>query len=163
MNDTANERRAKRFWITFVIGLMGLQTAIGATAITLSVNSPSSAVVPNYYSEAMKWDQSKAKYLQFSSNQWDLDLVAEPVTQAGIRLISIKLVDEQGLGVSGLDIHCRTFHHANGRHPITFSFTEEAPGRYVAAGPLVRPGLWEFELSIHGDNESAYRQTLELQ
>ncbi len=70
------ERRARHFWVSLIVGLLGLQVAGGITAIFLSVGDPSMAIVPNYHQAALNWDVTSrpsvdaTARLENRSNHW---------------------------------------------------------------------------------------------
>jgi hypothetical protein len=66
MQDTSQkdvliaERRARRFWVSFVCLLLGANLAMGGLAIYLTSSDPSQSIIPNYYQKGLEWDKTKA-------------------------------------------------------------------------------------------------------
>ena len=58
--DIAAEKRAKRFWISLIVGLFAIQMTICGIAFRYATGQPSMAVTPNYHMKALKWDEHKA-------------------------------------------------------------------------------------------------------
>ena len=50
------ERRARRFWVSVIVGFLSLQVVIGIVSIVLSISDPTLAVIPNYHQAALDWD-----------------------------------------------------------------------------------------------------------
>ncbi len=67
------ERRARHFWVSLIVGLLGLQVAGGITAIFLSVGDPSMAIVPNYHQAALNWDVTHRAHQLTQQLGWKID------------------------------------------------------------------------------------------
>ena len=62
------ERRARRFWVSVIVGFLGLQVLIGVASVVLALNDPSVAVIPNYHQSALDWDVThRARNVQKNS------------------------------------------------------------------------------------------------
>ena len=50
------ERRARRFWVSFICLILGSNVAMGFFAVYLALSDPSQSVIPNYYQTGLDWD-----------------------------------------------------------------------------------------------------------
>ena len=53
------ERKARRVWVSIVVGLLGLQVVAGITTVVLATGDPTVAIIPNYHDSAVNWDTTR--------------------------------------------------------------------------------------------------------
>jgi nitrogen fixation protein FixH len=148
------ERRAKRFWVSLVVVLLGLQLVIGFVALRLSTGDNSAAVVPNYHQAALNWDETKNALQAAGRNGWSLTLTASDVADGrGLRAIELKVLDSGQQTVDALTVTGHVYHHAFASDLRQIEFRSIGEGRYLAMAPMERKGLWQIELSIEGAEE----------
>ncbi len=147
------ERRARRFWGTLIVGLLGLQVFIGIGSIFLSIGDPTVAVVPNYHQKALDWDATHRARQLTKQLGWHI------VPQVGVlspenqkRLVRIGIRDRAGRVVPGLNLSAKVYHHARGANIHELRFTETEPGYYETATSLAAAGLWELQLQMEGNH-----------
>ncbi len=164
------ERSAKRFWCSFVVLLLGLQVVIGFSAVKLALGDPTVAVVPDYHTAALNWDQSKARAARFDKLGWNLHLqastpsaIADSIVQQDTKSdrshFTIQVNDRAGNPVSGLAMNMEAFHHARGSEVFSFQPDEVSNGCYLMNGFSPRNGIWEIKISIeyHGETITTAR------
>jgi nitrogen fixation protein FixH len=148
------ERRAKRFWVSLVVVLLGLQLVIGFVALHLSTGDNSAAVVPNYHQAALNWDETKNALQAAGRNGWSLTLTASDVADGrGMRAVELKVLDSGQQTVDALTVTGHVYHHALASDLRQIEFRSIGEGRYLAMAPMERKGLWQIELSIEGAEE----------
>ena len=148
------ERKAKRFWVSFVMLLLGLQLAIGAVAINLATGDSSAAVIPDYHTAALNWDATHKKRTALARMGWELTVQpSEVVDESGRRAVRVEVTDGNRVGVEGLRLSAQAYHHAHGRNIESFDFQSLADGTYQAIAPMNQSGLWQLELSFERDDE----------
>lgn len=147
------ERRARRFWVTLIVSLLGLQVVIGIGSIFLSIGDPTVAIVPNYHQKALDWDATHRARQLTKQLGWHV------VPQVGVlspenqkRLVRIGIRDRAGRVVPGLNLSAKVYHHARGANIHELRFTETEPGYYEGATSLAASGLWELQLQMEGDH-----------
>lgn len=151
--DPAVERKARRFWVSLIVGLLGMQVVGGAFAIYLATSDPSVAVIPNYYQAGLDWDIKRRNLNQMNLLGWKASVLVEPEdVELGQRIIKVSVRDQRDTPVSGLRISSRIFHHARGTEVFKLIFDEAQPGSYVAVSRLTQPGLWQVDLVLEGDH-----------
>ncbi len=156
------ERRARHFWVSLIVGLLGLQVAGGITAIFLSVSDPAMAIVPNYHQAALNWDASHRAHQLTQQLGWQIHpTVGARDDAAGSRTVSFEFLDKAGQPVSGLNIGASIYHHARGAVVERLRLTETQAGVYAAESRLERSGLWQVSLQIEGAHGTA-TETYEL-
>ncbi|WP_153556914.1 FixH family protein [Roseimaritima sediminicola] len=153
-NPQAAERRAKRFWVSLVVGLLGLQVVIGGVAITLATGDPSVAIVPDYHQAALNWDQHRAALSAPRRWGWQTQLdVSSTANTSGQRAIVLELRDGQGRPLSNLSVTARVFHQARASQAHHVALTETSEGRFIGSIEMARRGVWRLEVDVEGAAE----------
>ena len=149
--EIVNERRAKRFWVTFIVTLLGLQIAIGAVSIFLATGDKSVAVVPDYHRAAMNWDETKKERQAALLSGWTWRLsVSDVVDGRGMRAVELLVIDAEQSPIDQLRIAGRAYHHAEASATYSIAFQPAGNGRYITLVPMQRDGLWQFDLETAG-------------
>ncbi|RMF43281.1 MAG: hypothetical protein D6753_05595 [Planctomycetota bacterium] len=149
--DAALERRARRFWVGMIVGLLGLQIAIGVVSIMIATGDGSAAVLPNYYESAVNWDVTRRARLKTAQLGWAIEYAVLPPEQGTPRReMRVMIADPQRAPISGLNLAARVYHHAHGQEIFTVQFEEVGAGQYVGQVPLVQRGLWQVDLRMEG-------------
>ena len=147
------EKRARRFWVSLIVGLLGLQVIIGFVSIWLSVGDPSVAIVPNYHQKALDWDATHRAREMTRKLGWHIaPIVGEFISEKGQRLVRVAVRDRNGQPVTGLHLSGKAYHHARGATIYELRFAETDPGYYEATTSLAESGLWELQLQLEGDH-----------
>jgi len=153
-SDIQAERRAKRFWVSLVVTLLGIQLAVGGVAIHLATGDPTVAIVPDYHTNALNWDQEKRVQLAATRLGFQIDVETSDVADdSGHRVILVQVADASGAAADDLVILGTAYHHALAGDVRPFSFQGIGHGRYQSLAPLGRPGLWHLELMLAGAAE----------
>ena len=151
-----NEHLAKRFWLSLVVLLLGLQLIIGFVAIRLATGDRSVAIVPDYHNAALNWDVEHASRTLSDRKGWALDIhVSEQADTTGKRAIRVSIIDQQGQSVDDLALKATAFHHARGNEAINFDLNPIGNGVYQALAPIGRRGIWELRLLFSIGEQSA--------
>jgi nitrogen fixation protein FixH len=151
--DQALERKARRFWVSLIVGLLGLQVFGGVVAIYLATSDPSVAVIPNYYQAGLDWDVKRRNLNQMKLLGWTTDVLVEPEdVELRQRMIMVQVRAQQDAPVGDLRVTAQIFHHARGSEIHRLIFDETSPGNYVAITRLTQPGLWQVDLVLEGDH-----------
>lgn len=148
------ERRAKRFWVSLVIVLLGIQLAIGGVAIHLAISDPSAAVIPNYHDAALNWDDAQRARLASSRLGWTVQISASDIVDTrGMRAVEITIQDELGRGIDMLRISGRVYHHARAADVKNIELPSVGDGRYLTMAAMPQGGLWQIDVAIEGASE----------
>tara|TARA_R110002049_G_scaffold50370_3_gene143019 strand:- start:36525 stop:37025 length:501 start_codon:yes stop_codon:yes gene_type:complete len=158
------ERTAKRFWVSFVVVLLGLQIAMGGVAIKLATGDSSAAVIPDYHTAALNWDATHKRRTALARLGWDLTVTPSKVVDGnGLRVIRVEVSDKTGNGIDDLQVSFQAYHHARGQNVETFQMESLPDGVYQAMAPMQRSGLWQLEFSFQQDGETvSVMRTIEL-
>ncbi len=146
------ERRARRFWVSVIVGFLGLQVLIGIASIVLAFNDPSVAVIPNYHQSALDWDVTHHARQLTDQLGWQIDYNVVPAEQAGHRSLFVAILDRDGKPVSDLNVSAKLYRHARGGIVDRFKLKAIADGNYQADTKLTDKGLWQIELLIEGEH-----------
>lgn len=143
-----------RLFPGIVFGLLGLNAAVVGITLYLAHSDRSFAVEPDYYQKAMAWDSAAAQRERSAALGWTASLTVGDPTSAG-RVITLTLTDRSGAPIQEADASIIAFHNARAADHFTANLRPtETPGRYAAALPLERPGLWEFRISAARGQDS---------
>lgn len=158
----AAERRARRFWVSLIVGLLGLQVMGGVVAIYLATSDPTVAVIPNYYQAGLDWDITKRNRDRFVTLGWNCKVQVQPHDpQSSHRAVVIQVRSKLSQPVVDLRVTGLVYHHARGQEQHSLTFDESNPGDYVAMIPLTQSGLWQVNLTLEGDHGIA-EETIEV-
>jgi len=148
------ERRAKRFWVSLVVMLLGIQLVIGGVAFHLATGDRTVAVVPNYHQAALHWDETKSARTAAQRNGWILELTVSDVADGrGMRAVELQVHHSEPLACDELRVSAIIYHHALALEVQSIDFRSVGNGRYLAMSPMGRAGLWQINLSIEGAEE----------
>lgn len=145
------ERRARRFWVSIIVGFLGIQVLIGMGSLYLALGDPSVAIIPNYHQSALDWDIKLRSQQLLSELGWQVKVSVSPVV-AEQRRVEVRIVSKLGRLVENLHVEARVFHHARGREIYQALLGEETPGAYTTRLALTRSGLWQIDLAIEGEH-----------
>lgn len=149
----SNERRAKRFWVSLIVGLLGLQVLAGIGTVYLATNDPTVAVIPNYYQAGLDWDVKRRSLNQFQALGWQCEVQIDSVdTELQQRTFKVLVRDSNALPVADLRVTAKVYHHARGTDVHRLILDQTQPGEYVAIARLIQAGLWQVDLSLEGDH-----------
>ncbi|MCA9131924.1 MAG: FixH family protein [Planctomycetales bacterium] len=145
------ERRARRVWLTVIVGLLGLQVAVGVTSVLLAVGDPSVAIVPNYHQAALDWDTAQRARQLPQRLGWQLTpSISDVESTASQRVVRVSIVGPKGEPITGLRISAQVYHHARGSMVYEMRLNEIEPGSYQAGTGLTAAGYWHLQLQIEG-------------
>ena len=162
-NEDPDKSRATRsawLWGSVVVAFLILQLVIGGLAYNLATGDPSVAVVPDYHERAINWDDELARRKRSDQLGWKSAFQwGEISSVARGREFAIEVIDSDDNAVTGGNASVRFYHHARGVDVATMALQELSPGKYGAELPMVKPGLWDVELSLlRGPDEAYWRQ-----
>lgn len=151
--NVANTHKLAWLWPGIIIGMLGVHTIGCLIVVYIATSDPSHAVVPDYHSKAVAWDQQQAQARASLRLGWsctiETSLAADMFGQRTVR-ISLRNANDEPL--TDAQVKLRTYHHARGNDVSEPEFKEGAPGEYVATVDMKRPGLWGFDVEVmHGD------------
>lgn len=150
----AAERRAKRFWVTLVVGLLSMQLIIGYVAIRLAIGDPSVAIVPNYHEAALNWDQHRAALTAADRLGLVTDLEISKVADSqGLRAILFCVKDDGGHSIANLQVTATVYRHARAAEVQTVPLADVGDGIFMATTAMAQAGLWQVELDVEGAAE----------
>ena len=150
------ERRARRFWVSLIVGFLGIQVLIGVGSIYLALGDPSVAIIPNYHQSALDWDLKHRAQLLLDDLGWQVTILITPDSEMAsppqARELGIRITNQGGVPIEKLHIEAKWFHHARGQQVHQALLSEIEPGFYATPTTLNAPGLWQVSLSIEGDH-----------
>lgn len=150
----AAEKRAKRFWIALVVFLFVVQSTIMAVVMHLAIGDPAAAVVPDYHTAALNWDQTRQAREAPDRLGWKITFNASDIVDGrGMRAIELTVFDSTGKAIDHLAMDGILYHHARANDIISVQLKSVGAGKYLTLAPLGRRGLWQLEIAIDGAGE----------
>jgi nitrogen fixation protein FixH len=151
----------------------GLQWPIGVAAVlvlavlaniyvAVRANSdPTVAIQPDYYQKAVRFDADQALRRRSERLGWRVTLQATRTSATEAQVVAV-LVDSAGIPIRGAIV--RVAARAVVRSNDVFTATAvDAGDRYLAAVPVNRGGLWDFDLeAVRGGERFVATQRLDL-
>ncbi len=138
--DAQKERRARMFWVSFILMFFAGQAVLWTFALNVVSNDPSHAVVEDYDSFETNWEQSKAQEAASKALGWHAQLSADN------ERIVIKLTDTLGKPVEA-EVSAKIFHKARAAEVQDVAFSATEPGILVGSADLERDGHWRVRLT----------------
>ena len=150
-------------WPAIVVGLLSLQIVICMIAFFVATSDPSQAIVRDYHTKALAWDEHMAELRAGEALGWDVELVvAEAADMLGDRTVRLSLKDAQGEPLTGASVSVIAFHLARASQVVEAELKEAAPGEYVTQMKMRKAGLWELAFQARR-GEDVYPFTLKQQ
>jgi len=151
-------------WPWIVGGLLGANALAVLLLILLATRDPSHAVERDYYAKGLAWDAERAAARAGARLGWQLALAINPARQWGQRRVEVRVVDREGRALGGARVQLEARHLARATQVVRTALTPLGAGRYMAALPLRRAGLWELRLLVEqGGQRWRERLTRELE
>lgn len=148
------ERRARRFWVTFICLILGSNVGMGFFAVYLALSDPTQSVIPNYYQKGLDWDKTKALFAASEQLGWSIQVSITPdAAQAVQRKVRFTLLDRDGKTVEKATGTLSIFHHAHSKNVQEISLTEIYPGVYEGEASMPDAGKWDMTLHLQRDQD----------
>jgi nitrogen fixation protein FixH len=143
---TIESTRAGRYWAwgpgLLLTALLGTQL----TVLHFVLRDPAFAVEPDYYRQAITWDERQELERQSRALGWHASLSAG-MAPGGVEMhTELRLTDAAGAALEGATVRAHAFQNARASQIFDVALLERIPGSYAADIPSGRVGLWEFRL-----------------
>jgi len=141
-------------WPLLIVGLLGLQVALGAFFVWKATSDPSFAVEEDYYNKAVNWEAAQAQKQTNQALGWVIEESFSPPKVLGADpTIEVNLSGPDGMPLTGARVQVEAFHNVRAGTILRAALEESAPGVYTTHLPMFRPGLWELRYTVdHGEN-----------
>lgn len=139
MTAPTQERRARRFWISFILMFFVGQGVLWTFALDKVIGDPSHSVVEQYDDYENRWEATQAERSLNAALGWQAQLSADH------EHLVVRLTDTHGHPVDA-EVTAKVFHKARAaqKHEVVFTMTE--PGLLVSTLDMQRSGLWRVHL-----------------
>ncbi len=135
---------SKRSWFPWlVIGLLSAHVAGMVLAVIIATGDHSFVALPDFYSKAVKWDQSQEAARKSDALNWKRTFTLSKPDARGNRTVSVRFTDAKQASLPGLKVTAIVYPELLQTKTIDLSFSEDADGNYSAvftpthAGPIV--------------------------
>ncbi len=146
-------------WPVIIVALLVAGVGANIGLMVVATHDASFAVEPDYYEKALRWNETMAQEQRNAALGWSVAIDFEGMPRPGQVKLTARIVDRAGHAVEGADVGVAAFHSARARQIITAALQPESSGRYSAALPLDRPGLWELRVRVER-GEQVFTATL---
>lgn len=153
--------RRLRLFPGIVFGLLGLNVSIVAATVYLAHSDRSFAVEPGYDEKAMRWDETARARERSEALGWESSVLT--AQGGGETRLVVLLTAQDGAPVEGASVVAVVFASARASQRFRLELTAAGPGRYEAALPSARRGLWQVQVTASREGEVFVRDcSLEL-
>lgn len=153
-----NQKKTRRegwYWPWAIGATLSLWAAGDIAVLVVAMGHPSFAVEDDYYQKALAWDSAQAERHRSDQLGWDVAISCRRVPTAptpGVE-VELTLTDAAGEPIVDAEVTVRAFHAAVPKSVLEARFASAGPGVYRGSLPMVRQGLWQFEVAAsHGDS-----------
>jgi len=152
-------RRRGWGWPLLIGGLLVGGAGANVGLMLVANSDPGFAVEPDYYQKALHWDETMAQEARNASLGWSVAVSFDRSSRPGQVMIAARVSDGGGRPVEGARVDIEAFHSARANRVLAATLAAGPGGRYAAALPLDRPGLWELRLRV-AQGEQTFTQTI---
>lgn len=137
----------ERIWPTLIIAALGGNLILGAVMIRVAAGDTHFAVEPDYYRKAVGWDSTMAQADRNNVLGWHAVPSLGAIRAGANDTLAITLRTDAGVAVTGAKVTIEAMPVAYANEVVRAALAaDHEPGRYVAAVPMSRAGLWEVRL-----------------
>ena len=134
-----------RLWPVALVGVLAVTVAANVTLLIAARDPHASAVESDYYDKAVAWDSTQAVRRRSDALGWRLEARIAPVSRRAAR-VEVRLEDRRGAPIDRARLEVEAIHDCEPDRPVRGELRFVGDGRYAAALPLDRAGLWELRL-----------------
>ena len=147
-------------WPTIIIGMLSVHALACLVVVFIATSDPTHAVVPDYHSKAVAWDEQQTAQRDSDALGWSSEIdVSLAADLKGARTVRLSLHDQDGEPVTNATVTLSAYHHARANDVVDAELKEAAPGEYVARMDMRRAGLWTFSLLAARDGDTYQAKT----
>jgi nitrogen fixation protein FixH len=142
--------RPRRYftWPLIVVGLLASHVVAMVTVVVIATGDKSLAVLPNYYQQAVRWDDTQAELRASERLGWRCAFTPSPeVDPLGRRPVTLALADAAGQPVAGADIQLSYFHHTRPTDLQKATLRTAADGQATLTLPMTKEGFWQVNVT----------------
>lgn len=133
-------------WPVAIIGVLAVTVGANIWLFMAAGDPRDTAIEPDYYRKAVAWDSTMAQARRDVQLGWRAE-IAFGALVSGSAPLTVKLADSTGAPVESAAVHVEAINNVDALKHWPADLRESAPGRYEAAMPLPRAGLWEVRIT----------------
>jgi nitrogen fixation protein FixH len=152
------ERRAARFWLFFILGLMAVNLAVAVVAIFMASRDPSFRPMPNYGEQAVDWQSHRRLLEQSEKLGWQLQLERAMRGATGTSVMEFRLKDREGVPISDAIGTAQAYHftRVDQNTVVDVIPVSEEPGLYRVPMDVSRDGKWQVAIDLRRGNSERF-------
>ena len=152
------ERRAARFWLFFILGLLAVNLAVAVVAIFMASRDPSFRPMPNYGERAVDWQSHRRLLEQSAKLGWYLQLERSMRGSAGTYVMEFRITDREGVPISDAIGTAQAYHftRVDQNTVVDVIPVSEEPGLYRASIDVSRDGKWQVSIDLRRGNAERF-------
>ncbi|MBI1190514.1 MAG: hypothetical protein GC200_07540 [Tepidisphaera sp.] len=129
-------------WPLAIVGLLGMNMAIVGVTVYFATTSKTSAVVPDYYTKAVHWEDTQRQQATNRALGWKAAWRARAGEKGAPGDLEMTLVDGAGKAIRAAKVEFEVFHESDDTARVNGVMPEREAGVYGAVVPLHRSGRW---------------------
>jgi nitrogen fixation protein FixH len=146
-----HDRYAAWRWGAIVVGLLGMQVALGIAAILLATGDRSVAVIPDYHQKALDWDQEIALRSASRELGWQVTC-RQTVSDTGANGLQMVVSDKAGRPIRLASGSVQLYHKARASEVYSVDVPKSDQGRIVLGGCFDHHGVWQLRVDVTDDS-----------
>lgn len=148
-------RKPGWYWPWVIVGVIALQASVILVTVYIAVGPESRAVEPDYYQQALEWDEQAAERRTPERLGWTVAFdVADPQGPFPQRTLEATLTDADG-PIEDATVKAVLFPTADAGSRTEVPLVPAGEGRYRAEATMTHKGLWEIRLTIERGEDRA--------
>ncbi|MBL4592016.1 MAG: FixH family protein [Phycisphaerales bacterium] len=145
-----------KHWPIMLLVLFLTQASIVLGTAIVASGRGSLPLESGYYAKSLDWDTEHAARKRAAELGWTITTtLGMPEGVYKERLMSISLTDKDGQPITDALVSVRVFHGARSDEKIKEVLPMSADGVYSKGLKMVKPGLWDLQITIRALGEDA--------
>lgn len=141
-SETHRQARRGRVIPTVIVAVLCGHAGIVAFTVSTALSDPSVASEPEYYTKALKWDQTAQLREQSARLGWTAKAELEPATSEHTSRVRVSLRDANNVPIDGADVNVECFANVRSSDRHTLTLGRISAGEYAAPLTMGHPGWW---------------------
>lgn len=148
-----SRRKRGWYWPWAIVGVIALQASVIIVTVFVAVGPESRAVEPDYYRQALRWDEKAAELRAADRLGWGVALNRTEPAAGGGWAFSVSVMDAEGGPIDDAAVTALAFPAADAASRVEFPLEPAGAGEYRGELASPRAGLWEVRLTITRGDE----------
>jgi nitrogen fixation protein FixH len=140
--------------LLMLVAFFGVVMVVNVAMMKAAISTFGGVDTKSSYEAGRQFKAEEARAAAQNDRDWQVSEHLAP--SADGQALTITVVDEHGVPVSGVDVQATMAHPVDERRDVAIALAETTAGSFHGAGP-VSPGLWQLDLVISRDGHQLFR------